>query len=147
LPHLSCTFLSDMAGFRRATAKFLRIAILLVALVFVPLAVFSDQIISLTVGAEYLSASLPLKIMACALVLVMFNLPFSTGLIAACFEKDVLKQAFASAVLSVILNFALMPKYGMIGASVSFFMAELLALIWILVIYHKRVRILGQHNY
>jgi O-antigen/teichoic acid export membrane protein len=141
LPHLSCTFLKDMAGFRHATAKFLRISMLLVVLVFVPLAVFSDQIISMTVGAQYLSASIPLKIMTCALVLVMFNLPFSTGLIAACFEKDVLKQAFASAVLSVILNFALMPKYGMIGASVSYFMAELLALIWILVLYRKRVLI------
>jgi len=142
LPRLSCTFTSDIAQFRRATAKFLRISIFMIILVFVPLVLFSGQIISLTVGSEYLSASVPLKIMTCALVLVMFNLPFSTGLIAACYEKDVLKQAFASASLSVILNFILMPKYGMIGASVSFFMAESLALIWILVIYHKRIRLL-----
>jgi O-antigen/teichoic acid export membrane protein len=139
LPRLSRTFTSDRAQFRRATAKFLRASMLLAALVFMPLALFSDKVIYLTVGSAYLSASVPLKIMMCALVLVMFNLPFSTGLIAACFERDVLKQAFASAALSVILNFALMPKYGMIGAAVSFLSAESLALIWILTIYHKRI--------
>lgn len=139
LPRLSCTFASDRAQFRRATAKFLRVSMLLAALVFIPLALFSDKVIYLTVGSAYLSASVPLKIMMCALVLVMFNLPFSTGLIAACFERDVLKQAFASAALSVILNFALMPKYGMIGAAVSFLSAESMALIWILTIYHKRI--------
>jgi O-antigen/teichoic acid export membrane protein len=142
LPRLSSTFAGDIAQFRRATAKFLRISILMMILVFVPLVLFSGQIISLTVGSEYISASAPLRIMACALALVMFNLPYSTGLIAARFEKDVLKQVFVSAVLSVILNFVLMPKYGMIGASVSFLSAELLALIWILVIYHKRIRLL-----
>lgn len=142
LPHLSRTFTGDPAAFRRATAKFLRISMLLIAFVFVPLAVFSDQVISLTVGSEYISASVPLRIMTCALVLIMFNLPFSTGLIAARFERDVLKQAFASAALSVILNIALMPKYGMIGAAISFFTAESLALIWILALYHSRIGIL-----
>jgi O-antigen/teichoic acid export membrane protein len=140
LPRLSCTFGSDITQFRRATAKFLKISVLLVAAVFLPLVLFVEQIISFTVGNEYLSAAAPLRIMAFALILIMFNLPYSTGLIAACFEKDVLKQAFASAALSVILNFVLMPKYGMIGASISFVSAESLALIWILVIYRKRIR-------
>jgi len=140
LPRLSCTFGSDIAQFRRATAKFLKISLIIVAIVFLPLVLFGDRIISLTVGSEYLSAGLPLRIMACALILIMFNLPHSTGLIAACFEKDVLKQAFASAALSVILNFVLMPKYGMIGASISFLLAESLALAWILVIYHKKIK-------
>jgi O-antigen/teichoic acid export membrane protein len=140
LPRLSRTFGSDIAQFRRATAKFLKISILMVVFVFLPLAAFSGRIISLTVGPEYLAASVPLKIMCCALTLVMFNLPFSTGLIAACCEKDVLKQAFASALVSLILNFVLMPKYGMIGASIAFLSAESLALIWILAVYNKRVR-------
>jgi O-antigen/teichoic acid export membrane protein len=140
LPRLSCTFGSDITQFRRATAKFLKISVLLVAAVFLPLVLFVEQIISFTVGNEYLSAAAPLRIMAFALILIMFNLPYSTGLIAACFEKDVLKQAFASAALSVILNFVLMPEYGMIGASISFVSAELLALIWILVVYRKRIR-------
>lgn len=140
LPRLSSTFVSDLPQFRRATAKFLKISLLLIIFIFLPLIIFSGRIISLTVGSEYLPATWPLRIMSCALILVMFNLPYSTGLIAASFEKDVLKQAFTSAALSVILNFVLMPKYGMIGASISFFCAESAALIWILAVYHKRVR-------
>lgn len=141
LPRLSCTFTDNIGQFRHATAKFRKIAIFVSIFIFMPLAVFSRQIICLAVGCEYASASAPLSIMSVALILVMFNLPYSTGLVAACFERDVLKQTFASATLSLILNLVLMPKYGMIGAAVSFLLAELLALIWILVVYHKRIRL------
>lgn len=141
LPRLSCTFDSDIGQFNRAITKFLKIAALMIAIVFIPLMIFSREIVTLAVGAEYAAASAPLRIMTLAVILVMFNLPFSTGLVAARFEKDVLKQAFASASLSLILNLVLMPKYGMIGASVAFLSAELLALIWILAVYHKRIRL------
>ena len=140
LPHLSATFKDDMPGFRNGTRKFLKMSGIILVLVFVPVMLFSGQIISLTVGSEYLPASIPLKIMIMAIILVTFNLPYSTGLIAACMEKEVLKQASASAALSVFLNFLLIPRYGMIGASVSFLFAELLALIWILWVYNNKIR-------
>lgn len=143
LPRLSCTFGTDPAQFRRSTVKLLKISVMIALFVFMPVIIFSDNIISLTVGSEYLAASLPLKIMTISTLLVLFNLPFSTGLIAASHEKDVLKQASASAALSLILNLVLMPKYGMIGAAVAFFCAESLALAWILTMYHKRIRIVG----
>jgi O-antigen/teichoic acid export membrane protein len=140
MPHLSATFVRDRARFAAATVKFLKIATFVVVLVFLPIIIFSRQIITLTVGAEYIQASVPLEIMMAALVIVMFNMPFSTGLIAAGFERDVLRQAFASAVVSVLSNFILMPKYGMIGASVSFMLAESLALVWILYLYRIKIR-------
>jgi O-antigen/teichoic acid export membrane protein len=70
---------------------------------------------------------------------VIFNLPYSTGLIAAGKEKKVLKQVLASAALSVILNVFLMPRYGMIGASISFLCAEILAIVLILWAYRKHI--------
>lgn len=140
LPHLSHTFRYDMPGFHQATRKFLKISGVILICVFIPIMLFSDQIISLTVGSEYLPAAMPLKIMIMALVLITFNLPYSTGLVAACMEKEVLKQASASAALSVFLNFLLIPKYGMMGASVSFLSAELLALVWILWAYNSKIR-------
>ncbi|MBU0606015.1 MAG: oligosaccharide flippase family protein, partial [Candidatus Omnitrophica bacterium] len=140
LPHLSSTFKDDMPGFRRGTRKFLKMSGMILVLIFVPVILFSSQIISLTVGSEYLPAGMPLKIMMMAIVLVTFNLPYSTGLIAARLEKEVLKQACASAALSLFLNFLLIPRYGMIGASVSFFFAELLALIWIITVYNNKIR-------
>ena len=140
LPHLSSTFKDDMPGFRQGTRKFLKMSGVILVLVFAPVIVFSGRIISLTVGNEYLPASMPLKIMMMAVILVTFNLPYSTGLIAACMEKEVLKQACASAALSLFLNFLLMPRYGMMGASVSFLFAELLALVWILWVYNNKIR-------
>ncbi len=129
----------DVLRFRAATRKFLVLGAFLTAAVLLPLAIFGTGLITLMVGPEYSSAGLPLKLMTASLVLILFNLPFSTGLIASGHERDVLKQAFASAVLSVGSNFILMPKYGMIGGSVSFLLAESLALVWILCLYRKRI--------
>ena len=142
LPRLSSTFIArDIKQFTGATHKFLKISVFLAVFVLFPLILFSNNIISFALGNEYLPAGMPFKIMAVAFIFVLFNLPYSTGLVAAGFERAVLKQVFASAVLSVVLNLLLMPKYGMIGASISFFFAEALAIIWILWAYHKHIGI------
>ena len=141
LPRLSSTFSSDIEQFRRATHKFLKISAFLTIFVVFPLIVFSDNIISFALGNEYMPACLPFKIMAVGFILIALNLPYSTGLVAAGFEKEVLKQVLASAVLSVSCNIFLMPKYGMVGASISFLLAETLALVWILWAYHKKIGI------
>ena len=129
----------DVERFRSSTKKFLGLSIFLSLSVLVPMAIFGTDVIKMIVGSEYSPAGTPLKIMAAALLFILFNLPFSTGLIASGHEKDVLKQAFASAVLSVSSNFILMPRYGMIGGSISFLLAESLALIWILILYRSRI--------
>lgn len=140
LPRLADTFKNDFKKFHTATKDFLRLMIFLGILLFIPLVFFSNEIISLTVGRMYLPASLSFKILILGTILVLFNLPFSTGLIAAGLEKEVLKQTIASAVLSLILNFILIPKFGMEGASISFFYAEALGLTWILWVHYKKLR-------
>lgn len=140
LPRLSHALGTDKAQFKSATGKFLKTALLIAVFVFLPIIIFSDKLIMLTVGSDYLPASLPLRIMTTGLIFVLFNVPYSTGLIASGLEREVLKQAGACAAFSVISNFILIPKYGMIGASVSFVFAEGLALAWILYVYHRRIR-------
>jgi O-antigen/teichoic acid export membrane protein len=139
-PHLSSMFGKDIDQFRYATHKYLKISVFILLFLLLPIMFFSRDFIALTVGAQYISAAIPLKVMVVALILVMFNMPFSTGLIAAGFEKDVLKQVAACASLNILSNFILIPKYGMMGASISFLWAEALALGWILHIYHKKIR-------
>lgn len=142
LPRLSSTFLTkDIGQFTSATHKFLKISVFLAAFVVIPLIFLSSGIISLALGSEYLPAALPFKIMAVAFIFVMFNLPYSTGLVAAGFEKAVLKQVSVSALVSVFLNVFLMPRYGMIGASISFFIAEAVAIVWILWAYRRHIGI------
>lgn len=145
LPRLSSTFSNDVYQFNRATGKFIKLSLSLSIFVFLPLIALSGHIITFALGNEYLPASLPFKIMGFGLIIIMFNLPFSTGLIAAGFEKAVLKQVMASAFLSVVLNIFLMPGYGMIGGAASFLFAEILAILWILWAYRKHI-ISSQHS-
>jgi O-antigen/teichoic acid export membrane protein len=139
LPRLSFTFHNDMEQFENATRRFLHLAVSIIILVFLPLIFFAKGLIAFAVGPEYLASVAPFQVLIAGLVLVFFNLPFSTGLIAAGLEREVLKQAFASAILNVVSNFLLIGKYGMMGAAVSFLMAELLALVWILTLYRKKI--------
>lgn len=143
LPRLSLDFCEDIAKFRETTKKFLKLVIALTILALIPCIFLSKNIISLVLGSEYVAASMPLNIMIVGLILVLFNLPYSTGLIACGAEKEILKQTIASAALSVFLNFILIPRYGMIGASISFLCAEALALLWVLRVYEKRVQARG----
>jgi len=136
----SSAFQGDSRRFKIATGKFLTLAVFIAVFALVPLILFSRSLVTFVVGSEYAPASEPLRIMAIGLLIVLFNLPFSTGLIASGYEKDVLKQAFASAVLSISSNFILMPKYGMLGGSISFVLAESLALVWILFLYRSKIK-------
>lgn len=139
LPRLSASFAADSAQFRSATRKFLAVAGLFTVGVLMPVMIFTDRFIVMAFGSKYLPAGPPVKIMIIGLIFVLFNLPYSTGLIAAGLEKQVLFQAAASAALSITSNFILIPKYGMIGASLSFVFAEALALIWIACLYERKM--------
>ena len=142
LPRLSSTFLDkDLKQFTEATHKFLKISVFLAIFIIFPLLIFADNIISLALGDEYLPAVMPFRIMGMAFIFVLFNLPYSTGLVAGGFEKAVLRQVLVSAAVSVLLNLLLMPRFGMIGASISYFFAEGVALIWILLAYHTHIGI------
>lgn len=143
LPRLSATFNNRFNEFRGLTRKFIKTIFLFAALLSIALFFFTDKFISFVFGRAYLPASLSLKILGAGAVLVLFNMPFSTGLIAAGREKDVLRQTVICAVLSVILNFMLIPKFGAEGASLVFFYVEALALTLILWYHYKR---LGQRN-
>jgi O-antigen/teichoic acid export membrane protein len=142
LPRLSAAFNKDDDEFERSTHKFLVFSACLTFFVIIPALFFTKDLIRFTVGTSYSSAALPLNIMLGGVILVLFNLPYSTGLIASHLEKEVLKQVIASALLSLSLNFILIPRYGMLGSSVSFLMAEALALVWVLHIYKtKRLKV------
>jgi PST family polysaccharide transporter len=139
LPRFSSAFCSDKSEFAVAVSRFMKLIAALTVFVLVPVILFSDFLVSGIFGAEYLPASLQLKLMIAGIIFVIFNLPYSTALIACGMEKEVLKQVIASAALNVLCNLMLIPNYGMTGASVSFIIAEMLALVWIVVVYRKKV--------
>ncbi len=141
LPRLSYAFRNDAALFRATTKKFIRFAGIFTVFVLLPSIFLCEKIVIFAVGNQYAPAVLPLNIMIVGLVFVLFNLPYSTGLIACGKEKDVMIQTAASAALSLLINFIIIPKYGIIGASISFTMVEIFAFVWIFWIYGKRIRL------
>ncbi len=140
LPRLSYAFCSDPELFKSTTRKFLRLATTLTIFVLLPAIFLCEKILVFAVGPEYSPAVLPLNIMIVGLIFVLFNLPYSTGLIACGMEKDVMIQTAASAVLSLLINFIIIPRYGIIGASISFTIVEIFAFVWIFWIYEKKIR-------
>lgn len=139
LPRLSYAFCNDTALFKVTTRKFLRFASLFTVFVLLPSIFLCEKIVIFAVGNQYTPAVMPLNIMIVGLVFVLFNLPYSTGLIACGMEKDVMIQTAASAGLSLLLNFIIIPRYGIIGASISFTIVEIFAFVWIIWIYEKRI--------
>ncbi|MDD5136957.1 MAG: flippase [Candidatus Omnitrophica bacterium] len=140
LPRLSYALCNDPAVFRDTTRKFLKLGAILTAFVLLPGIFVCEKAVIFAVGNEYVPAVVPLNIMIVGLVFVLFNLPYSTGLIACGMEKDVMIQTAASAALSLLINFIIIPKYGMIGASVSFTIVEIFAFVWIFWIYEAKTR-------
>lgn len=138
LPRYSATFKQHLKQFKVNARDFFR-AVVLISLVLIFLTLFSKEIITFVVGREYLAANLSFKILMLGVVFVLLNLPFSTALIAAGLEKEVLRQTIASALLNVGLNFYLIPKWGMEGASLSFVYAEALAVLWMVRVYRKKI--------
>lgn len=139
LPRLSASFGNDMARFRDATRRFLALSAGLTFFVFLPVLFFAKQLILVTVGSAYLAVAAPFKIMILGLIMVVFNMPYSTGLLAAGMEKQILKQTAFCAFLSVALNLVLISRFGMTGAAATFFIVEAVALMWILRVYRKRI--------
>ena len=138
-PRLSATFHNDRVQFDATARAFRKAYALLAALAASFIILFARPLISLALGDAYLPAARPLGIMAAGLAMVLLNMPHSTSLIAAGFEKMVLKQAFFCAFLSIALNLVFIPLYGVMAAAVSFVLVEAVGLAWILQIYKKKV--------
>lgn len=143
LPRLSYAFCNDAELFRTTTRRFLRLGAIFTLFVLIPAIFVCEKVVIMAVGKEYLPAVLPLNIMIVGLIFVLFNLPYSTGLIACGLEKDVMIQTAASAVLSLLINFIIIPTYGIIGASISFTIVEIFAFAWIFWIYEKKIQCAG----
>lgn len=85
----------------------------------------SKEIILIAGGTAYLSGSAALKILSGAMVFaVLCSFCMNSILIAHCKEKACLKATTISAIINILLNFIVLPFYGMIGAAVTTIIAE-----------------------
>lgn len=97
------------------------IKLLLVLAFFAVLAVngFGERIVALIYGPGYLESVRCLQILVFAVAFMLASHVLSTALIALKQEKQVVKSWFATVVVNVVFNGALIPKYGYIGACIA----------------------------
>jgi len=85
----------------------------------VPVSIFSSEIISIIFGNEFQSAAPVLTIYIWAGVAVFLGVASSQYLINENFTKLSFSRTLIGMVLNILLNFILIPKYGIVGAAVA----------------------------
>ena len=81
--------------------------------------ILAPQLIHFIYGAQYQGSVLALQILMGALLIMYLNTTFSKTLIAANLQKIIFKITFAGAILNVILNLILIPRYSLYGAAAA----------------------------
>ena len=94
----------------------------------IPLAVgttlLADKIIYLLYGAKYVNAALPLKILIWTIVPLCMNYMLGAVMIAIHEEKKGVIILFLNALVNIVLNLFLIPKYSLYGAALATVLTE-----------------------
>jgi O-antigen/teichoic acid export membrane protein/SAM-dependent methyltransferase len=109
------------------------------------LIIFAKPIIRLIYGERFLAASLPLAILAFALIFISLNRLAIAGLNSSGRQRDSFRIIGGGAVINVILNIIFIPRYSYLGASITTVITEALvfAASYITFLGHLREKKLG----
>jgi O-antigen/teichoic acid export membrane protein len=97
----------------------------LLAFPLLALALLSGEILAVIAGAEYESAAPVLALMLVALALVFLRSVFTNALVAYGGQRALLGPSLSVLVINLVLNLALVPPFGAVGAAVGLLLSEL----------------------
>ena len=126
VPRLSYYYEVDRAQFM----KYIHYAMRFVFMVSIPAAMLlftmSDDIILLICGSKFIDASVTLRILSPLTLIIPISVLFNNQVfIPMRLEKFVLQSVVLGAIINVIANLILIPKYGHNGAAAASVMAEI----------------------
>jgi O-antigen/teichoic acid export membrane protein len=123
-PVLSRTFAQSDVEFRAAVRRSLRMT----AICALPLGVggtfLAEPILGFVFGADYLPAAPALRLLGWSAALIVLRGTFRQGLLAAGHQTLDLRCSTFSVALNIVLNFVLIPKYGILGAAMATLVSE-----------------------
>jgi O-antigen/teichoic acid export membrane protein len=102
--------------------------------------VLAPKIISLIYGNIYLPGVLALQILFCGIITLYINTGYHRGLLACGREKWYLAGVLVPVLINIIMNFILIPPFGLNGAAFATVLGELTAFIVSYVGFNKVVR-------
>jgi len=109
----------NIATYNDRFSALFRLMILMGIIIALPLSFFSDKVILLLYGVEYMESSKILIIHAWVGLFIALGMSASRWFIAENLQKLFLIRALTGLVINIILNLMLIPLYGVIGAAVA----------------------------
>ncbi|MEO9656086.1 flippase [Marinomonas sp.] len=92
-----------------------------------PITFIADWLIVCLFGSAYLEAGLVLSIHIWAAIFVFLGVPFSKYLLSENLSKLAFQRTLLGAIINIILNFFLIPMYGVLGAAVATLISQFVA--------------------
>lgn len=144
-PHFSRYY---TRGDRAALQRLVLLTSRLTAMVSVPAAAififWGEPILELVFGAGYSAGAMPLALLALGYLVTGLWGPVATLLNMTGHERETLKGVSLGAFANVVLNLALVPTYGMIGAALSTLATMLL---WNLYLWRRVLQLTGMETF
>ena len=106
--------------------------------VVIGLFLFSGPIVRILGGEDFLSSALPLRILSFVVGLVFLNNLSGKALIALDLQKAGMKIYIFGAILNILLNLLVIPRYSYIGASVTTLITEVLVTIMMFAVLYQK---------
>ena len=97
----------------------------------------ANRIIDFVYDPRYFSSIPALKILLFTCFLNYFSLPFSQSLLVLNYQKKIFFVILLTAILNIILNFLLIPKYSFVGASLTTLTSVILNAILMVYLFKK----------
>jgi len=89
--------------------------------------IFKDDIILLLYGSEYVGSAIILSVHVWSGLFVFVGVAFSRYLLVENLNGIALKRTLIGAIANVVLNYILIPSYGLIGAALATLIAQIIA--------------------
>lgn len=138
MPSFSLFAFTTGSLFNQIFKKTFNILFLMAIPVVVCLILFAEPIVLILGGKEFISSAVPLRIMALVIGMVFLNNLGGKALIALEFQKAGMWIYLSGAVLNIISNLIVIPKYSYVGASFTTLMTEVIVTIMMFLVLYKK---------
>lgn len=119
LPVMSKFYITSESSLRLSHEKFFKYMVVLGVPIAVGITLLSQRLILLIFGTEYTNSITTLQVLMWSAVFIFMNIPFATLFAALNRQEISTKISGLALALNVILNIVLIPRYSLIGASIS----------------------------
>ena len=125
------------------TKKFITATLKIVLLAGLPITtalfILGPNIISYIYGANYYPSIITFQVLVWSILTVFCSIPFAYSLLAFGKQKYYMYSVSLGALLNIILNISLIPRYGIMGASVATIISGILVLILVYLYVTKNI--------